>query len=118
MTNNNNNIALLADAITTIGAAGVADYTIYTDGSAQGGVSNGGSAAIVTTGAASNPTRVHTSFCTGCRWTCSYDTEVAALILATEWILRKTPPPHTHGGFSVVRTPTSSGGPDAIDESW
>ena len=29
-----------------------------------------------------------------------------------------TPPPHTHGGFSVVRTPTSSGGPDAIDESW
>ena len=82
------NTALLADAITTIGAAGVADYTIYTDGSAQGGVSNGGSAAIVTTGAASNPTRVHTSSCTGCRWTCSYDTEVAALILATEWILR------------------------------
>ena len=26
-------------------------------------------------------------------------------------------PPH-YGGFSVVRTPTSSGGPDAIDESW
>ena len=82
------NKALLADAITTIGAAGVADYTIYTDGSAQGGVSNGGSAAIVTTGAASNPTRVHISSCTGCRWTCSYDTEVATLILATEWILR------------------------------
>ena len=82
------NKALLADAITTIGAAGVADYTIYTEGSAQGGVSNGGSAAVVTTGAASNPTRVHTSSCTGCRWTCSYDTEVAALILATEWILR------------------------------
>ena len=82
------NKSILEDAITTIGATGVADYTIYTDGSVQGGVSNGGSAAVITTGAASNPSRVHTSSCTGCRLTCSYDTEVAALILATEWILR------------------------------
>ena len=80
--------ALLADSITTIGAAGEADYTIYTDGSAQGGISNGGSAAVITTGAASNPCRIHSSSCKGCRWTCSYDTEVAALILATELILR------------------------------
>ena len=26
--------------------------------------------------------------------------------------------PHTHRGFSVVRTPTSSGGPESIHESW
>ena len=78
---NHCNKALLADAITIIGAAGVADYTIYTDDSNQVGVSNGGNDAVITTGAASNPTRVHT---------CSYDNEGAELILAMEWILQNT----------------------------
>ena len=64
------NKALLEEAITTISAARVADYTIYTDGSAQGGVSNGESADVVTTSVASNPSRVYTSSCTYCRWTC------------------------------------------------
>ena len=66
----------------------MADYTIYTDCSAQSGVSNGGSDAIFTTGTARNPSRLHTISCTCCIWTCSYDSEVAALILAMEWILR------------------------------
>ena len=46
----------------------------------------GGSAAIATTGPASEPTIVHSSSRKGNSLTSSFETEVMALLLATEWL--------------------------------
>ena len=70
-------------------------YTIYTDESAEISLSNGGSAAIATTGPASEPTLVHSSSRKGSEWTSSFETEVMALQLATEWLADQ-------GGFTVI----------------
>ena len=77
---------LLIDAINTITEVGTHEYAIYTDGSAERGFKNGGSAAIATTGPASEPTIVHSSSRKGNSLTSSFETEVMALLLATEWL--------------------------------
>ena len=83
----NSNEELLTD---TIAEAGIYEYAIYTDGCAESGLTNGGSAAIATTGHASEPTLVHSSSRKGNEWTSSLETEVtAALQLATEWLADK-----------------------------
>ena len=65
---------------------GPTKFTIYTDGAADAGMENGGSAAIITTGGPSNPNLIKTLSCKGSRWTSSYETEVTALLLAANWI--------------------------------
>ena len=77
---------LLADAIRSINDAGTLELTIYTDGSAVGGIAFGCSAAIVTEGPPTNPTLIDSVSNKGNRWTSSYETEVAALLLATEYL--------------------------------
>ena len=77
---------LLADAIRSINDAGTLELTIYTDGSAVGGIAFGGSAAIVTEGPPMNPTLIDSVSNKGNRWTSSYETEVAALLLATDYL--------------------------------
>ena len=73
------------------------EYTIYTDGSAESGLTNGGIAAIATTGQASEPTLVHSSSRKENKWTSSFETEVMALQLATEWLAEQG-----DGGFTVI----------------
>ena len=65
---------------------GPTKFTIYTDGAADAGMENGGSAAIITTGGPSNPTLIKTLSCEGSRLTSSYETEVTTLLLAANWI--------------------------------
>ena len=64
---------------------------MYTDGSAHGGITNGGSASLVpqvvqraTRLSSTRPTAV----AKGNKWTSSYETEVTALLLAVEWLAR------------------------------
>ena len=75
---------LLTDAINTIAEAGIYDYAIYMDGSAESVLINGGSAAFAITGPASKPILVHSSSRKWNTWTSSFETEVMALQLATE----------------------------------
>ena len=82
---------LLADAIQSINDAGTRELTIYTDGSAVDGIAFGGSAAIVTEGPPTNPTLIDSVSKKGNRWTSSYETEVAALLLATEYLDAREP---------------------------
>ena len=88
---------LLIDAINTITEVGTYEYAIYTDGSAERGFRNGGSAAIATTGPASEPTIVHSSSRKGNSLTSSLETEVMALLLATEWLADQG-----EGGLTVI----------------
>lgn len=57
--------------------------TIYTDGSALEGRRLGGSAAVWTVGSAANPVVRKVARCSGRKLTCSFETEVEALRLAT-----------------------------------
>ena len=88
---------LRTDAINTIAEAGIYEYAIYTDGLAESGLTNGGSAAIATTGPASEPTLVHSSSKKGNKLTSSFETEVMALQLATEWLAEQG-----DGGFTII----------------
>ena len=72
-------------AIQTIDKFSV-DTVIYTDGSCKAGTENGGSAAIITTGSARDPIVLETIKKKGCRYTCSYDEERAAMALALDWM--------------------------------
>ena len=56
-------------------------YLLY-----KGGTENGGAAAIVTTGSARNPIVLDTLQKKGCRYTCSYDEERSAMLLALDWM--------------------------------
>ena len=87
----NSVVELLADAIRSINDAGILELIIYTDGSAVGGIAFGGSAAIVTEGPPTNPTLIDSVSKKGNRWTSSYETEVAALLLATEFLEASEP---------------------------
>ena len=88
---------LQTDAINTIAEAGIYEYAIYTDGSAETGLINGGNAAIATTGPASEPTLIHSSSRKRNKLTSSFETEVMALQLATEWLAEQG-----DGGFTVI----------------
>ena len=63
-----------------------AEYTIYSDGLAEGGVNNGGAGAVVTTGDPRSPIVTTTLMRRGSRLTSSYEEEVTAMHLALEWI--------------------------------
>lgn len=76
----------LADAMQTIRSHGTFDLVIYTDGSAQGGVHRGGSAAVVTCGDADGPTTVDICRMRGAAHTSSYETEAWAIWLALGWL--------------------------------
>ena len=61
-------------------------YTIYTDGSASEGTSDGGSAAVITTGAADNPNAFHKIRTKGRELTSSYEEEKEAMLAAAMWV--------------------------------
>ena len=63
-----------------------ATYVIYTDGSASGGTTDGGSAAVITEGDQEDPKIVKKIMKRGSTATCSYDEELEALKLAAAWI--------------------------------
>ena len=60
--------------------------TIYTDGSCDSGVSDGGSAVIITTGTARNPVEIERIMKKGGKFTCSYEEEKRAMIEAVKWM--------------------------------
>ena len=69
-----------------------ADIVIYTDGSRKAGIENGGAAAVVTQGNASNPIILETLKDKGRTLTSSCEEEKAALKLAMKWIVVKPQP--------------------------
>ena len=87
-------IAAILRAIDAQGAT----HVIYTDGSCTGGTSNGGAAAVITTGPAETPTEVEVCQTKGSRFTCSYDEEYRALDLGLGWIA-DNPEDHTNFTF-------------------
>ena len=86
--------AQIADTISSIVHLGSAPITIYTDGSAEAGLKNGVSAAVITTGPPSDPIIIETIIRKGSLWTSSYETEVTALLMATDWIKASEPVDH------------------------
>ena len=68
-----------------------ADVTLYTDGSCSGGTEEGGAAVVITTGPAANPVVSDTLKSRGGRYTCSYEEERRAMVMATEWIKENRP---------------------------
>ncbi len=59
---------------------------IYTDGSAAGGTTAGGTAMVATTGDLADPVIIHRSKARGAELTSSsYEEEKAALLLALDW---------------------------------
>lgn len=75
-----------SDAKWTIRSLGRCDFTIYTDGSAEGGIQRGGSAAVVTTGDVEAPVPVAYRRLGGSNWTSSFDMEMRALELAADYL--------------------------------
>ena len=75
-----------ADALTTIRSFGRRKAIIYTDGSAEGGVRSGGSAAIICNDDPDDPRVLLRLQQTGPAFTSSFETEVWALILAVRWL--------------------------------
>jgi ribonuclease HI len=84
--NSNSNSGKRRAAANTIRAK-EAELVIYTDGSAEGGISNGGAAFVVTSGDPDSPTIVETRCVPGRRFTCSYEEEVAACEAALRWLM-------------------------------
>jgi ribonuclease HI len=70
-----------------------AGTTIYTDGSASGGTTDGGSAVVITTGTAEEFREVAVLRCRSAGITSSFEEEREALRLAAEWINANDPPP-------------------------
>jgi ribonuclease HI len=65
------------------------DTVIYTDGSCKGDIENVGAAAIIA-GKARNPIVLDTLQKKGCRYTCSYDEERSARLLALDWMVENS----------------------------
>jgi ribonuclease HI len=61
-------------------------YVLYSDGSASGGVEQGGAGVVVTFGDPEFPTVVDTLMRRGSPLTCSYNEEYTAMHLAMDWI--------------------------------
>jgi ribonuclease HI len=81
-------------AIRSIDNFGV-DTIVYTDGSCKGGTEEGGSAAVITTGSARHPVVIATIQKKGAKYTCSFEEEKQAMILALNWIVKENNPNHT-----------------------
>ena len=62
------------------------DWIIYTDGSADAGITKGGSAAVVTRGSAEDPEVVKSILRKGADLTCSCEEETEAMKDAVDWI--------------------------------
>ena len=77
---------LLADGLVTIRRIGGDGVVIYTDGSAVGGTTLGGSAAVVTMGDPGRPIRRAVLRQKGRNVTSSFEAEVTALALAVKWL--------------------------------
>ena len=92
------------DTVNTIAAAGEAEITIYTDGSAENGYKNGGSAAVVTSGPANDPVKITSITRKGRRLTSSYEKEVTAMLLAVGCIKNSD----NQGPFIMHRQPVNS----------
>ena len=65
--------------------------TIYTDGSASDGTSNGGAAAVICAGPPNNPRTIQTLKSVGATTTSSFEEELRALNLALTWISNHRP---------------------------
>ena len=65
--------------------------TIYTDGSAAGGMTMGGSAAVITRGDPINPEEIEVLKHKGAFYTCSFDEENDAVVLAMGWLEKNLP---------------------------
>jgi len=63
-----------------------ADIIVYTDGSASGGLTKGGAAAVVTAGSTEDPITIDTLKKKGAPATSSYEEEYAAMAMALEYI--------------------------------
>ena len=61
------------------------DTVIYTDGSCKDGTEDGGAAAVITTGTARYPVVLETLQRKGSKYTCSFEEEKQAMILALMW---------------------------------
>jgi ribonuclease HI len=77
----------LADALDTIQSLGQFDFTVFTDGSAEGGVQFGGSAAVILCGPFGELQPVATRRERGAVLTSSFETEVRALEMAVDWLV-------------------------------
>ena len=64
----------------------VADFNVYTDGSASGGLLGGGGGVVITWGYPILPKIVKTIRRRGARFTCSYEEEKRALEEAVHWL--------------------------------
>jgi len=84
----------LAACLATIREANP-DITIYTDGSATAGLTNGGAAAVITRGDPATPHVIHTIEKRGRALTSSYEEEAHAMKVALEWIRRHVTDPAT-----------------------
>ena len=67
------------------------DITIYTDGSADGGCRQGGSAAVITSGDAEDPVKLHVIRTKGAAYTTSCEEECQALKDAIDWAAIQNP---------------------------
>ena len=79
-----------------------ADLTIYTDGSASGGTRMGGAGVVITDGRADDPHVLESIMKKGAIFTCSYEEEVNAMLIAAEWIS------HNCGGSERILICTDS----------
>ena len=82
----------LVDAIATISSYGPLDLTIFTDGSVEEGAGESGSAAVFCRGTLANLQVIDVQGRQGARLASSFDAEVSALRVATEWLVRRGVP--------------------------
>ena len=82
----------LVDAIATISSYGPLDLTIFTDGSVEEGAGESGSAAVFCRGTLANLQVIDVQGRQGAKLASSFDAEVTALRVATEWLVRRGVP--------------------------
>jgi ribonuclease HI len=83
--------AELKDTAIRIISRAMAQLTIYTDGSASEGTMLGGAAAVITSGAPTEPVVHEELMAAGRAFTSSFEEELAALHLAADWLLANRP---------------------------
>ena len=80
------------------------DWVLYTDGSADAGISKGGSAVVVTRGSAAEPVELENIMKKGAALTCSCEEEEQAMWSAAKWIQQNGQP----GETEVIATDSQS----------
>ena len=84
--------SLRVNALATICSYGPLDWTIFTDGSVEGGMVNGGCAAVICRGTMSSLQVEDVVGRRGARFSSSFDAEVSAMRVAVEWLIRRGVP--------------------------